>query len=84
MDSYEIAAVTDSFGYSARLVILPGQTHDLVEMPRLMDGLLFGALASDPAFDAGLLLKELEERGSEAVITPSGSAAGSGLGPRSV
>ncbi len=66
----KIIAVTDALGYLVRFVILPGQKHDLVGMPRLMEGLYFGALTADRAFDADWLLKELEERGAEAVISP--------------
>ncbi len=66
----KIVAVTDALGYSARFVILPGQKHDPVGTPRLTAGLPFGALTADRAFDAGRLLKELEERGAEAVIPP--------------
>ncbi len=35
-----------------------------------MEGLSFGALTADQAFDVDWLLKELEERGAEAVIPP--------------
>ncbi len=51
-----------------KFVILPGQKHDLVGTPRVIEGLSFGALIADRAFDADWLLKELEERGAEAVI----------------
>ncbi len=50
-----------------KFVILPGQKHDLVGTRRVTAGLSFGALTADRAFDAGWLLKELEERGAEAV-----------------
>ncbi len=53
-----------------KLVTLPGQKHDPVGTPRLTAGLSFGAMTADRAFDAGRLLKELEERGAEAVIPP--------------
>ncbi len=53
-----------------KFVILPGQKHDLVGTPRVTAGLSFGALTADRAFDADRLLKELEERGAEAVIPP--------------
>ncbi len=66
----KIVAVTDALGHSARFVILPGQACDLVGTPRFMEGLSFGTLTADRAFDAGRLLKDLEERGSEAVIPP--------------
>ncbi len=66
----KIVAVTDALGYLVKFVILPGQKHDLVGTPRVIEGLSFGALTADRAFDAGWLLKELEERGAEAVIPP--------------
>ncbi len=53
-----------------KFVILPGQKHDPAGTPRVTAGLSFGALTADRAFDADRLLKELEERGAEAVIPP--------------
>ncbi len=60
----------DALGYLVKFVILPGQKHDLVGTPQVIEGLSFGALTADRAFDADWLLKELEERGAEAVIPP--------------
>ncbi len=49
-------------------MILPGQAHDLAGMAKLLDGLPFGALVGERAFDADWLLEDLALRGAEAVI----------------
>ena len=51
-----------------RFVILPGQSHDLVGVPDLLEDLRFGALVGDRAFDADWLLGEVAGRRAEAVI----------------
>jgi len=61
-------AVVDALGYLVRFTILPGQAHDLKGVPELLDGLPFGTLVGDRAFDADWLLEDLAERGAEAVI----------------
>ena len=61
-------AVTDALGYLVRFVLLPGQAHDLAGMPDLLEGLEFGALVGDKAFDADWLVDEVERRGAVAVI----------------
>ena len=58
----------DALGYLVRFTILPGQAHDLTGVPELLDGLPFGTLVGDRAFDADWLLEDLAERGAEAVI----------------
>ena len=64
----KIVAVTDALGYLVRFVLLPGQAHDLAGMPDLLEGLEFGALVGDRAFDADWLVEEVERRGAVAVI----------------
>ena len=61
-------AVVDALGFLVRFMILPGQAHDLAGVPDLLEGLPFGALIGDKAFDAKWLLGEVEARGAEAVI----------------
>ncbi len=51
-----------------RFVLLPGQAHDLKGVEPLIEGVCFGALLGDKAFDANWLLAELDERGAMAVI----------------
>ena len=53
-----------------RFVLLPGQRHDTVGVRPLIEGVAFGALLGDKAFDADWLRAELDERGATAVIPP--------------
>ena len=64
----KIVAVTDALCYLVRFVLLLGQAHDLAGMPDLLEGLEFGALVGDKAFDADWLVDEVERRGAMAVI----------------
>jgi hypothetical protein len=49
-------------------VLLPGQRFDTVGVPPLIDGIAFGALIADKAFDSNGLIAELNERGAKVVI----------------
>ena len=51
-----------------RFVLLPGQRHDTIAVAPLLDGLCFGALLGDSAFDSNAILADLDERGAKAVI----------------
>ena len=51
-----------------RFVLLPGQRFDTVGVPPLIDGVTFGALIADTAFDSNDLIADLNERGAKAVI----------------
>ncbi len=53
-----------------RFVLLPGQRHDTVGVPPLIEGVAFGALLGDKAFDVHWLRAELDARGATAVIPP--------------
>jgi len=64
----KIVALVDALGYLVTLVILPGQRHDIVGVPPLLEDLDFEALIGDKAFDADWLLKEIRERGAIPVI----------------
>ena len=63
-------ALADALGQSVRFVILPGQAHDLPVVPKLLEGLSFGAVVGDRAFDADWPVSELDRRGAGAVIPP--------------
>ena len=54
----------------ARFVLLPGQHHDTVGVRPLIEGVAFGALLGDKAFDADWLRADLDARGAAAVIPP--------------
>lgn len=51
-----------------RFSLWPGQRHDSVGVPDLIDGLAFDALLGDKAFDNNALRDELNRRGAEAII----------------
>ncbi len=53
-----------------RFVLLPGQRHDSVGVQPLIEGVAFGALLGDKAFDADWLRADLDRRGAAAVIPP--------------
>lgn len=53
-----------------RFVLLPGQRHDTIGVPPLIEGVAFGALLGDRAFDVDWLRAELDARGATAVIRP--------------
>ena len=50
----KILALTDALGNLVRFVLLPGQRHDSVGVAPLINGIEFGALLGDKAFDAAL------------------------------
>jgi transposase len=63
-----IVALTDALGDLVRFVLLPGQRFDTVGVPPLLEGIAFGALIADKAFDGEGLIAELNERGAKVVI----------------
>jgi len=65
----KIVALVDALGNLVRFVLLPGQRHDTVGVPPLIENIAFGALLGDKAFDADWLRAELDARAA-AVIPP--------------
>jgi len=66
----KIVALVDALGSLVRFILLPGQRHDSVGVQPLIEGIAFGALLGDKAFDADWLRAALDERGAAAVIPP--------------
>src|SRR5947208_12728592 len=66
----KIVALVDALGNLVRFVLLPGQRHDTVGVAPLIEGIAFGALLGDKAFDVDWLRAELDARGAVAVIPP--------------
>src|SRR4051812_43836869 len=64
----KILALTDALGNLVCFVLLPGQRFDTVGVPPLIDGVAFGALIADTAFDSNDIIADLNERGAKAVI----------------
>jgi transposase len=65
----KILALTDALGNLVRFVLLPGQRFDTVGVPPLIEGLSFGALIADKAFDSNAIIADLNERGAKIVIS---------------
>jgi transposase len=61
-------APTDALGNLVRFVLSPGQRFDTVGGRPLIDGIAFGALIADKAFDSNDLVADLNERGAKVVI----------------
>lgn len=65
----KILALTDALGNLVRFVLLPGQRFDTVGVAPLIDGVEFGGLIADKAFDANWIIAELNERGAKVVVS---------------
>ena len=66
----KIVARTDAIGTLIRFVVLPGQSHDRVALPMLLDPVDFTTWIGDTAFDSDALLDRLAEHGVKTVIPP--------------
>jgi transposase len=64
----KIVALSDALGNLVRFVLLPGQRLETVGVPPLIEGVAFGALIADKAFDSNELIAALNERGAKVVI----------------
>jgi transposase len=64
----KIVALTDALGNLVRFVLLPGQRFETVGVPPLIEGIAFGALIADKAFDSNEIVAELNDRGAKVVI----------------
>jgi transposase len=65
----KILALTDALGNLVRFVLLPGQRFDTVGVARLIDGVEFGGLIADKAFDSNDIIAELNERRAKIVVS---------------
>jgi transposase len=64
----KILALTDALGNLVRFLLLPGHRFDTVGVAPLIDGLWFGGLIADTAFDSNAIVENLNERGAKIVI----------------
>jgi transposase len=65
----KILALTDALGNLVRFELLPGNRYDTIGVAPLIDGIDFGALLGDKAFDANWIVEELDQRGAKVVIS---------------
>ena len=64
----KILALTDALGNLVRFVLLPGHRHDTKGLATLIEGITFGDLIADKAFDADWIIDEMNRRGARIVI----------------
>ena len=65
----KILALTDALGNLVRFELLPGHRFDTVGIEPLLDGVDFGGLIADKAFDSNAIIADLNERGAKIVIS---------------
>jgi transposase len=62
-------ALTDALGNLVHFMLLPGQRHDIVGVPSLIEGIEFDGMIGDKAFDSDDFAAELADRGAKNVIS---------------
>lgn len=65
----KILALTDALGNLVRFELLPGNRYDTVGVAPLIDGVQFGAMIADKAFDSDWIVADLDARGAKVVIS---------------
>ncbi|MEZ5896183.1 MAG: IS5 family transposase [Parvularculaceae bacterium] len=65
----KIVALTDALGNLVRFELLPGNRYDTVGVAPLIDGVEFGALIADKAYDSNWIIEDMNERGAKIVIS---------------
>ena len=65
----KILALTDALGNLVRFELLPGTRYDTIGIAPLIEGIEFGALLGDKAFDANWIVQDLDQRGAKVVIS---------------
>ena len=65
----KILALTDALGNLVRFHLMPGNRFDSIGVAPLIDGIEFGALLADKAFDSNDIIAELNDRGAKIVIS---------------
>ncbi|MBF7012786.1 IS5 family transposase [Novosphingobium sp. HR1a] len=65
----KVLALTDALGNLVRFRLMPGHRFDTVGVAPLIDGIKFGALLADKAFDSNDIVADLNERGAKIVIS---------------
>jgi transposase len=65
----KILALTDALGNLVRFELLPGHRFDTVGVEPLIEGIDFGGLIADKAFDSDTIMADLNARGAKIVIS---------------
>jgi len=65
----KILALVDALGNLVHFVLLPGQRFDTIGVEPLIEGINFGVLLGDKAFDSNSIIAALNKRGAKIVIS---------------
>ena len=65
----KILALTDGLGNLVRFHLMPGNRFDTIGVAPLIEGVEFGALLADKAFDSNDIIANLNDRGAKIVIS---------------
>jgi transposase len=65
----KILALTDALGNLVRFELMPGHRFDTVGVAPLIEGINFGGLIADKAFDSNHIITDLNERGAKIVVS---------------
>ena len=65
----KILALTDALGNLVRFRLMPGNRFDSIGVAPLIEGVEFGALLADKAFDSNDIVADLDKRGAKIVIS---------------
>ena len=65
----KILALVDALGNLVHFVLLSGQRFDTIGVEPLIEGINFGALIGDKAFDSNTIIAALNKRGAKIVIS---------------
>lgn len=66
----KIHVACDGLGKPVRIILTPGQDHDVTQAVALIDGIDADRIIADKAYDTNTFLAELASRDTEAVIPP--------------
>jgi transposase len=65
----KILALTDALGNLMRFELPPGNRYDTIGVAPLIEGIEFGALLGDKAFDSNWIVQSLDQRRAQVVIS---------------
>lgn len=68
--STKIHAVVDALGNPVRIILSPGQDHDVTYAEELIEDLDAQAVIGDKGYDSDKLIETIESTGAEAIIPP--------------
>ena len=66
----------DALGNMVDFELLAGQRHDTIGVADLIDGWVFDGFIADKAFDAGWIIREMDRRGADVVISQHPNRSG--------